>query len=212
MNDLRREATSATSCWSATAAPARRRSLEAMLFTSGAITRMGTVEDGNTVSDHDPEEISARHQRLALDGADRMERREDQRPRRARLRRLHRRRARGDPGRRRVHRRRLRRRRRRGPDRGRLGAGRRGRPAARDLRQQARPRTRVVRATRSTSWCRRSATRSRRSSSRSARSTSSPGVADLLRAKADRYPSGPIAEEGEWPDELHAMADPSARS
>src|SRR2546423_10386580 len=31
--------------------------LEAMLFTEGAITRMGTVEDGNTVSDHDPEEI-----------------------------------------------------------------------------------------------------------------------------------------------------------
>ncbi len=31
--------------------------LEAMLFTSGALTRMGTVEDGNTVSDHDPEEI-----------------------------------------------------------------------------------------------------------------------------------------------------------
>ncbi|MEX0833161.1 MAG: elongation factor G [Actinomycetota bacterium] len=31
--------------------------LEAMLFSTGAITRMGKVEDGNTVSDHDPEEI-----------------------------------------------------------------------------------------------------------------------------------------------------------
>ncbi len=31
--------------------------LEAMLFGSGAITRMGRVEDGNTVSDHDPDEI-----------------------------------------------------------------------------------------------------------------------------------------------------------
>ena len=30
--------------------------LEAMLFTSGAVTRMGTVEDGTTVSDHDPDE------------------------------------------------------------------------------------------------------------------------------------------------------------
>src|SRR5438552_4735095 len=31
--------------------------MEAMLFASGATTRMGTVEDGNTVSDHDPEEV-----------------------------------------------------------------------------------------------------------------------------------------------------------
>src|ERR671935_1290757 len=31
--------------------------LEAMLFTSGALTRMGTVEDGNTVSDYDAEEV-----------------------------------------------------------------------------------------------------------------------------------------------------------
>jgi elongation factor G len=35
------------------------------------------------------------------------------------------------------------------------------------------------------------------------------GIADLLHAKADRYPNGPIAEEGDWPDELHAFADPS---
>src|SRR5439155_2691582 len=31
--------------------------LEAMLFATGGITRMGSVEDGNTVSDHDPEEV-----------------------------------------------------------------------------------------------------------------------------------------------------------
>src|SRR5437773_9116531 len=30
---------------------------EALLFTAGAITRMGKVEEGNTVSDHDAEEI-----------------------------------------------------------------------------------------------------------------------------------------------------------
>src|SRR5436309_8561602 len=30
---------------------------EALLFAAGAITRMGKVEDGNTVSDHDPEEV-----------------------------------------------------------------------------------------------------------------------------------------------------------
>jgi len=31
--------------------------LEAMLFTSGSLTRMGRVEDGNTVSDFEPEEV-----------------------------------------------------------------------------------------------------------------------------------------------------------
>src|SRR5438874_9295158 len=30
---------------------------EALLFSSGAVTRMGKVEEGNTVSDHDPEEV-----------------------------------------------------------------------------------------------------------------------------------------------------------
>ncbi|HEX6844849.1 MAG TPA: elongation factor G [Actinomycetota bacterium] len=35
------------------------------------------------------------------------------------------------------------------------------------------------------------------------------GIADLLHEKADLYPSGPIAEESEWPDEIHAMADPA---
>ncbi|MDH4112705.1 MAG: GTP-binding protein, partial [Actinomycetota bacterium] len=35
------------------------------------------------------------------------------------------------------------------------------------------------------------------------------GVADLLHEKADLYPSGPKAEESEWPDAIHAMADPA---
>jgi elongation factor G len=35
------------------------------------------------------------------------------------------------------------------------------------------------------------------------------GVADLLHEKADLYPSGPKAEESDWPDDLHAMADPA---
>ena len=34
---------------------------EAMLYVSGAINRMGTVEDGTTVSDHDPEEIKRKY-------------------------------------------------------------------------------------------------------------------------------------------------------
>ena len=35
------------------------------------------------------------------------------------------------------------------------------------------------------------------------------GIADLLHEKADLYPSGPRAEESDWPDEIHAMADPA---
>lgn len=35
------------------------------------------------------------------------------------------------------------------------------------------------------------------------------GIADLLHEKADLYPSGPIAEESGWPADLHAMADPA---
>ena len=35
------------------------------------------------------------------------------------------------------------------------------------------------------------------------------GIADLLHEKADLYPSGPLAEESDWPDDLHAMADPA---
>ena len=35
------------------------------------------------------------------------------------------------------------------------------------------------------------------------------GIADLMHEKADLYPNGPIAEESDWPAELHAMADPA---
>ena len=34
------------------------------------------------------------------------------------------------------------------------------------------------------------------------------GVVDFLHDKADRYPSGPKAEESDWPEEIHAKADP----
>ncbi|HET6776513.1 MAG TPA: GTP-binding protein, partial [Actinomycetota bacterium] len=34
------------------------------------------------------------------------------------------------------------------------------------------------------------------------------GVADLLSRKAYRYPSGPKGEEGEWPDDISGKADP----
>ena len=30
---------------------------EALLYAAGAVTRMGSVEDGNAVSDHEPEEV-----------------------------------------------------------------------------------------------------------------------------------------------------------
>ena len=33
---------------------------EALLFRAGAITRMGSVEDGNTTTDFDPEELKRR--------------------------------------------------------------------------------------------------------------------------------------------------------
>ena len=118
--------------------------LEAMLYTSGAITRMGTVEDGNTVSDHDPDE-QRKNISVSLSMApDRMGRRQDQRAGRARLRRLHRRPAFGDQGGRRGDRGGVRGRRRRGPDRGGVGARGGGGPASRDLREQARPRTLIV--------------------------------------------------------------------
>src|SRR5581483_9707335 len=38
---------------------------EAMLFNSGAITRLGRVEEGNTTSDYDPDEIR-RHSSVSL--------------------------------------------------------------------------------------------------------------------------------------------------
>ena len=34
------------------------------------------------------------------------------------------------------------------------------------------------------------------------------GIADLLHGKAYRYPSGPKGEESEWPDDIHGKADP----
>ena len=34
-------------------------------------------------------------------------------------------------------------------------------------------------------------------------------MADLLHEKADLYPDGPRAEESDWPEEIHAIADPA---
>src|SRR5262245_27703155 len=35
------------------------------------------------------------------------------------------------------------------------------------------------------------------------------GVADLLSEKAFRYPSGPVGESGDWDEQTHSIADPS---
>ena len=120
-----------------------------------------------------PRRAAQGHLGLPLDGADRVERRQDQRARRPRIRRLHRRRAHGDPGGGRRDRRRLCGRRRRGSDRGCVGARGRGGPASSDLREQARPGTLRLPVDARPVGRRRSATRSRRSSCRSAPSTSS---------------------------------------
>ena len=40
-----------------TAAPVRHPLCEALLFNTKAINRIGRVEDGNTVSDYEPEEV-----------------------------------------------------------------------------------------------------------------------------------------------------------
>ena len=45
----------------ATAVPARRSSLSALLFDAGAVNRLGRVDDGTTVTDYDEEEIARKH-------------------------------------------------------------------------------------------------------------------------------------------------------
>ena len=64
---------------------------EAMLLASGAINRLGRVEDGNTVSDYDPEEHAPHLLHLALHAPVEWNRHAPQHDRHARLRRLHRR-------------------------------------------------------------------------------------------------------------------------
>ena len=91
----------------------------------------------------------------------------------------------------------------------RMGARGRSGPAARDLREQARPRARGLRAARSTNSCRAFGTQVAPFQLPIGEEHDFSGIADLLHEKADLYPSGPKAEESEWPDDLHAKADPA---
>ena len=58
---LRRCRASGMSPSSAIAAPARRSCVSALLFDTGAVNRLGRVDDGTTVTDYDEEEIARKH-------------------------------------------------------------------------------------------------------------------------------------------------------
>ena len=113
---------SATSPWSATAGPGKTTLAEALLFAAGAIPRLGRVEDGNTVTDFDPEEARRRISVSLGDRAVRARGPQGQRDRHARLRRLRQRRRRRAARRRPRDLRGVGGRGRRGADRGRRGA------------------------------------------------------------------------------------------
>ena len=173
---------------------------EALLFDTKAITRLGRVEDGNTVSDFDPDEIK-RHISVSAASPRSNGATQDQRHRRPRLRRF--------PGRREV--RPARRRRRHHPD-GRLGrrrsrhraglaAGRRARYCLGCIfinkmdRENADfgARARLRRA-------RPSARASPRSSSRSAARKAFKGIVDLLGEQALHLPRQPRRRLRDRPD------------
>jgi elongation factor G len=179
-----------------------------MLFTAGHVTRMGTVEEGNTVSDHDPDEqrrgISVSLAMAPIEWTDTKINVLDA------------------PGTADFV----------GDLRNAIRAadavivvvsavdgvevqteyawelaGRR-RPAPRDLREQARSRASRLRGDA------RAARVELRQPGRAVRAPIGTehefrGIADLLHEKADLLPDGPNAEESEWPDDLHAMADPA---
>ena len=113
---------------------------EALLFQAGAVNRLGSVVDGTTVSDADPDEqarqmsISASLSSFEWDGP------QDQPPRHARRAELRRRRARRAARLRVGDLRGQRRHGRRGRHHAPVGARRRARPRAHDLREHARPR------------------------------------------------------------------------